>query len=161
MHSSRFNKVSYFWIHNELFFNKLRDNCFGIWWVKEICTGSIFVWHKRRYHTHTDVIFGWVAWIWLSISTFLLSILTLFSWCVIKLKNHTGAHRRARGAPLRPPFGASRLSPASAPPLGPGGVPPCDFSILPHIMKKCQDISKKVEISAKSTLSAKKTSVSV
>ena len=35
--------------------------------------------------------------------------------------------RRALGAPLRAPFGASRLSPPSAPPLGPGGllaVPP-------------------------------------
>ena len=44
-------------------------------------------------------------------------------------------HRRALGAPLRPPFGASRLSPASVPPLGPGGAPPCDFSILAPIVK--------------------------
>ena len=33
------------------------------------------------------------------------------------------ATRRALGPPLRPPFVASLLSPASAPALGPGGLP--------------------------------------
>ena len=58
---------------------------------------------------------------------FLLSILTLFSKWLGNFKNQTGAHRWARGAPLRPPFVASLLSPASAPPLGPIGVPPLVF----------------------------------
>ena len=35
--------------------------------------------------------------------------------------------RRAFGPPLRPLFVASLLSPASVPPLGPDGLPTCDF----------------------------------
>ena len=69
VNSSRFNKLSNFWIHNELCLISW-DNCFGIWSVEEICIGSIFLGHKRRYHTHSDVIFGWVASICQSISDF-------------------------------------------------------------------------------------------
>ena len=57
-------------------------------------------WHKRWYRTYSDVVFGLVAWIWLSISNVLLSILKFFT---IGFKIWWG-----------------RLSPASAPPLGPG-----------------------------------------
>ena len=53
-----------------------------------------------------------------------------------KIENGVWAHRRALGAPLRPPFGASRLTPASAPPLGPGGVPRHHFQSCPHIRQK-------------------------
>ena len=49
----------------------------------------------------------------------------------------------ALGAPLLPLFVASLLSAASAPSLGPGGVPLSDFSILPPIVKKRQNISRK------------------
>ena len=52
------------------------------------------------------------------------------------IENRVWAHRRALGAPLRPPFGASRLTPASAPPHGPGGVPRRDFQCCPPIVKK-------------------------
>ena len=34
--------------------------------------------HKRAYHMHSDVIFGWVLWVWLSSWDFFLSILILF-----------------------------------------------------------------------------------
>ena len=54
-----------------------------------------------------------------------------------------GPRRRALGAPLRPPFGASRLTPASAPPLGLGGVTPPDLPNLTVIPKKVKILSKK------------------
>ena len=44
--------------------------------------------HKRGYHTYSDVIFGWVAWIWVSISDFFAEYLHLLSWLVLKFKNH-------------------------------------------------------------------------
>ena len=44
----------------------------------------------------------------------MLSILTLFSRWVVKLKNHTGVHRRARGAERRPEKGAKRRTEAGA-----------------------------------------------
>ena len=73
------------------------------------------------------------------------------------MKNHTGVHRRALGAPLRPPFGASRLTPASAPPLGPGGVPTRDFQCCPPIVKKCSATQHgSPSYSAKSTLLSQK-----
>ena len=73
-----------------------------------------------------------------------------------QLKNHTGVRRRALGAPFRPPFGASRLSPASATPLGPGGAPPCDFSILPSIVKKSRYQQKSPRYLANPSYQAKK-----
>ena len=36
-------------------------------------------WHKRVYHMYSDVIFGWILWIWLSSWNFCLNILILFS----------------------------------------------------------------------------------
>ena len=36
------------------------------------------IWHKQLYHMYSDVIFGWVLWIWLSSWHFFLSILILF-----------------------------------------------------------------------------------
>ena len=52
--------------------------------------------------------------------------------------------RWALGASLRPPFGASRLTPASAPPLGPGGVPSRDFQCCPPIVKKRSPIRTEI-----------------
>ena len=140
------------------FFNKLRDNCFGIWWVKEICIGSIFFWHKQRYHTHTDVIFGWVASIWLNISTFLLRILTFFSWCVENWKITQALTAGPSGlrsgllsalrASLRPPLRSS----------GPAVSPRRFFNFTTHHEKTSRYLQKSRE-SAKFTLSAKKTSV--
>ena len=69
--------------------------------------------------------------------------MTLFSRWVVNLKNHMWGSRQARGAPLRPPFGASRLTPASAPPLGPGGVPRRDFQYCPAIDKNVQLSAKR------------------
>ena len=42
----------------------------GIMWIRW--------WHKRAYHMYSDVIFGWVLWIWLSSWNFYLSILIFF-----------------------------------------------------------------------------------
>ena len=88
------------------------------------------VWHKRGYHTYSDVIFGSVAWIWLSISDFFAEYLDFVFTMGGKIeKLHAGPPPGPRG---------------SAAALGPGGGPPCDFSIFPPIVKKSQDISKKV-----------------
>ena len=47
----------------------------------------------------------------------------------------------------------SLLSPSSAPPLRPGGAPPCDFSIFPPIMKTNSRYQQKSQrYSARSTL---------
>ena len=62
--------------------------------------------------------------------------------------------RQAFGAPLRPLFVASILSPASAQLLEPCDMQTYDFSILPSIVKK-------VEISAISEISAKKIAISI
>ena len=60
---------------------------------------------------------------------------------------------RAVRAQLRPSFIASLLSPASAPPLGPDGIPTCDFSNLNfHREKHHVTQQKNVRYSAKSTL---------
>ena len=40
------------------------------------------IWHKQLYHMYSDVIFGWVLWIWLSSWHFFLSILILFRDCL-------------------------------------------------------------------------------
>ena len=56
-----------------------RNKC--SWWtgsknvIRSSCEREF--WHKRLYHMYSDVIFGWVVWIWLSISHFVLSILIL------------------------------------------------------------------------------------
>ena len=68
---------------------------------------------------------------------------------VEKFENPARGSRRALGAPLRPPFGASRLTPASAPPLGPGGVPRRNFQSCPAIVKKSSAISKEVQAISK------------
>ena len=63
---------------------------------------------------------------------------------VWKFENPARVSRRALGAPLRAPFGASRLTPPSAPPLGPGGTPERDFQIfkLTKYQLKKQNITK-------------------
>ena len=104
VNSSRFNKVSNFWIHNELCLISW-ENCFGIWSVEEICIGSIFLGHKRRYHTHSDVIFGWVAWICLSISDFFAEYLDFVFTMGGKIENSHGG----------PPPGPRGSAPASVP----------------------------------------------
>ena len=145
-----------------MFINKL-FNYYKIWiyQVLDWSRGRLGL-AERCYNTYSDIIFGWVAWICLSISDFFAEFLTLFSRWVVKLKNHTEFQRRALGAPLRPPIVASLLSTASAPPLGPDGAPPCDFSILPPIVKKSQDISKKVrDISQVHAISQKNVAICI
>ena len=39
---------------------------------------TVTFWHKRRYHMYSDVIFGWVLWIWLSSWHFVSDILIFF-----------------------------------------------------------------------------------
>ena len=51
--------------------------------------------HKRVYHMHSDVIFGWVLWIWLSSWHFFLSIFIFF---VIARKTKGGRSRFAAEA---------------------------------------------------------------
>ena len=65
----------------------------GIMWIRW--------WHKRAYHMYSDVIFGWVLWIWLSSWNFYLSILILFSQSLEKLPG---------GAPGRRSFGRPRFN---------------------------------------------------
>ena len=66
--------------------------------------------HKRGYHTYSDVIFGWVAWIWVSISDFFAEYLHLLSWLVLKFKNHDfSPPPRIR---LGPSAGAEALGPS-------------------------------------------------
>ena len=88
--------------------------------------------HKRGYHTHSDVVFGWVAWIWLSISDFFAEYLDFFSRWVVKLKKHTAAHRRAR-ASLRPPLR----------PSGPAVCPRVIFQFYHTSWKQRQDTQQK------------------
>ena len=64
--------------------------------------------------------------------------------------------RRALGAPLRPPFVASLLSPASAPPLGPDGLPTCDFLNCIYDFGNIMLLSKNACYSAKSMLLSQK-----
>ena len=40
---------------------------------------TVAFWHKRRYHMYSDVIFGWVLWIWLSSWHFVSDILIFFA----------------------------------------------------------------------------------
>ena len=56
-------------------------------------------WHKRGYHTHSDVIFGWVAWICLSISDFFAEYLDFVFTMGRKIeKSHGGAPPGPRGS---------------------------------------------------------------
>ena len=52
-------------------------------------------WHKRGYHMYSDVIFGWVAWIWLSISDFFAEYLDFVFTMGCKIEKPHGLHRRA------------------------------------------------------------------
>ena len=47
--------------------------------------------HKRGYHMHSDVVFGWVAWIWLSISDFFAEYLDFVFTMGGKIKKSHGA----------------------------------------------------------------------
>ena len=63
--------------------------------------------HKRAYHMYSDVIFGWVLWIWLSSWHFFLSILILFCDCLqekIETLVVPRAPRRALGTTKVPIF---------------------------------------------------------
>ena len=51
---------------------------------------------------YSDVIFGWVAWLCLSIWDFFAGYLDFFSRWVVNFKNRSGVHRRALRASLRP-----------------------------------------------------------
>ena len=64
--------------------------------------------------------------------------------------------RRARGAPLRPPLVASLLSPASAPPLGPDGLPTCVFLNYKYGFGNIMLLSKNACYSAKFMLLSQK-----
>ena len=111
----------------------------------------IFIWHTRRYDTYIDVFF-WLSrvWMWLSISNFLL-IFRTFSRSVQKLCGDTPAGPK-RGAKANAPH--SGLYSA----LLARRVPSRNFQT---IGKKVQNICKKFEISAKSMLWARKTSLSI
>ena len=98
-------------------------------------------WHKRGYHMYSDVVFGLIAWISLIIGDFLAEYLDFFSPWVVKLKNHTGHAQRRFAAVAR---SRSRCAAAGKKPPGARRCTPCGFSILPPILKKSQDISKKV-----------------
>ena len=65
--------------------------------------------------------------------------------------------RRPRGAERRPERGAKRRTEAGAEPLGPDGIPTCDFSDLNfHHEKHHVTQQKNVRYSAKSTLLSQK-----
>ena len=85
--------------------------------------------HKRAYHMHSDVIFGWVLWVWLSSWDFFLSIFILFR------NGRAAAATRRR---CKPQILSSK-----------------------RFRKKNQNIRKKSQLSVKSTISAKKTSLSI
>ena len=73
------------------------------WWAG--CTNYVGLhlnaqfWHKRLYHMYSDVIFGWVVWIWLSILHFVLNILILFSPSVSNLPGVVGGTAKSPPGP--------------------------------------------------------------
>ena len=91
-------------------------------------------WHKRGYHTHSDVIFGWVAWICLSISDFFAEYLDFVFTMGGKIEKSHG------GPPPGPRGGAE----AGAEPRGPVGIPTPDFQIWNQITKNIMLLSKEV-----------------
>ena len=91
--------------------NYRRRNKFS-WWA-----GSINVlrsscerefWHKRLYHMYSDVIFGWVVCIWLTISHFVQCILILFSPSVSNLPGVVGGTARSPPGPRGSASGSVR-----------------------------------------------------
>ena len=73
------------------------------------------------------------------------------TWCFSRWKF------KFEKTPLRPPFVASLLSPFSAPPLGPVGIPPWDISNLNFHREKHHVLSKKMwDISQIHVISLKK-----
>ena len=67
-------------------------------------------WHKRVYHTYSNVIFGWVAWICLSISDFFAEYLDFFTMDGKIEKSHGGAPPGPRGSA---PASVRRFAPHS------------------------------------------------
>ena len=105
-------------------------------------------WHKRGYHTHSDVIFGWVAWICMSISDFFAEYLDFVFTMGGKIeKSHGGAPPGPRG---------SAPAPMVASPSGPAVHPHVIFQFYHPSWKQSQDTQQKSpRYSAKPTLSAK------
>ena len=69
--------------------------------VKEIedkLGSQLWIGHKRGYHTYSDVVFGWVAWICLSISDFFAEYLDFFTMDGTIEKSHGGAPPGPRGS---------------------------------------------------------------
>ena len=106
-------------------------------------------WHKRHYHMYSDVIFGWVVWIWLNSWHFVSDSLIFFLAIAWKF---AGRHAGPPLPLLRP---SSALRASSGLRSGNGG-PACQHTFA-HSALFSQNLilsAKKSNLSAKTNLSA-------
>ena len=114
-------------------------------------------WHKRGYHTHSDVIFGWVAWICLRISDFFAEYLDFVFTMGGKIEKSHG------GAPLGPRGGAPASDRRFAPRSGLRSAPRARrctpvwfFNFTTHREKKARHQQKSPRYQANPRYQAKK-----
>ena len=101
-------------------------------------------WHKRGYHMHSDVVFGWVAWNWLSIFDFFAEYLDFFHdvWYNWKMTRGYTAGPEGRSGGRREERSDERRPERS--PSGPTGSPHVIFQIWTSITKNIMLLSKKM-----------------
>ena len=109
--------------------------------------------HKLRYHTYIDLIFGWVACLWLSSWGFLLSSLRFWTYWYSPLGTPPGHRSSAPAVQCFAPHTGRHSAPR---PFGPSDVLRVDFQYSPAIVKNVKLISKKPELSATKNLSVNK-----
>ena len=99
--------------------------------------------HKLRYHTCSDLIFGWVACLWLSSWGFLLSSLRFWTYWYSPLGTPPGHRSSAPAVQCFAPHTGRHSAPR---PFGPSDVLRVDFQYSPAIVKKRQASQQKARV---------------